>query len=190
MPRPTKRLRFRPHAPVNATRYGAAAHTGAALRPLSAVRWYLWADHMVPAVHPRRGRRRGPWPLAGDCAICGWRFGRLGDFARCGGREFRAVRGATGGAAPWTPAILGCPPFVGKSGRRGILRQAKVWLCSHTGCMARSHTAGMAEKARRAPQTHGRWAALTRKKSSKTFYQLLFFSKPYLISHSFWDKST
>ena len=103
MPRPTKRLRFRPHAPVNATRYGAAAHTGAALRPLSAVRWYLWAGHMVPAVHPHRGRRRGPWPLAGDCAICGWRFGRLGDFARCDGRKFRAVRGATGGAAPWTP---------------------------------------------------------------------------------------
>ncbi len=29
-----------------------------------------------------------------DCAICGWRFGTMGDFARCGGREFRAVRGA------------------------------------------------------------------------------------------------
>ena len=26
-----------------------------------------------------------------------------GCFARCGGREFRALRGATGGAAPWTP---------------------------------------------------------------------------------------
>ena len=29
-----------------------------------------------------------------------------GSFARCGGREFRAVRGATGGAAPWTPATF------------------------------------------------------------------------------------
>ena len=65
-------------------------------------------------------------------------------------RAFRPLRRATG-ALPLDPAILGCPPFVGKSGRRGILRQAKVWLCSHTGCMARSHTAGMAEKARRAP---------------------------------------
>ena len=44
-----------------------------------------------------------------------------------------------------------------------------MWLCSHTGCMARSRTAAMAEKARRAPQTHGWWTALTRKKSSKTF---------------------
>ena len=42
----------------------------------------------------------------GACAICGWRFGTIGDFARCGGRVFRAVRGATGGAAPWTPAIF------------------------------------------------------------------------------------
>ena len=71
-------------------------------RPLQGA-FVLVSCHMVPAVHPRRGRRRGPWPLAGDCAICGWRFGRLGDFARCGGRVFRAVRGATGGTAPWTP---------------------------------------------------------------------------------------
>ena len=78
---------------------------------------------------------------------------------------------ATGdrGVAPG-PRDLGCTPLVGKSGRRGILRQAKVWLRRHTGCMTRRHTAGMAEKARRAPQTHGWWAALTRKKSSKTFY--------------------
>ena len=105
----------------------------------------------------------------GDCARCDGRLGTLEYFARCGGRAFRAVRGATG-ALPLDPAILGCPPSVGKSGRRGILRQAKVWLRRHTGCMTRRHTAGMAEKARRAPQTHGWWAALTRKKSSKTFY--------------------
>ena len=57
-------------------------------------------------------------------------------------------------------SALGCPPSVGKSGRRGIFRQGKVWVRSHTGCMARNRTAAMAEKARRAPQTHGRWVAL------------------------------
>ena len=61
------------------------------------------------------------------------------------------------------------PPSVGKSGRRGILRQAKVWLRWHTGFMPRSHTAGMAQKARRAPQTHGRWVALTEKNRVKLF---------------------
>ena len=56
-----------------------------------------------------------------------------GYFARCDGRVFRALRGATGGAAPWTPRF-GLP--------------AARW---------------------QAPQTHGWWTALTRKKSSKTF---------------------
>ena len=115
----------------------------------------------------------------GDCAICGWRFGTIRDFAPCAARVFRWLRpaGISPAAAadrrrcPLDPAILGYPPFVGKRGRRGIFRQAKVRLCSHTGCMARSHTAGMAEKARRAPQTHGRWVALTRKNRVK----LLFF---------------
>ena len=73
-----------------------------------------------------------------------------GYFAPCAGRPE---------ALPLDSAILGCTPSVGKSGRRGILRQAKVWVRSHTGCMARNRTAGMAQKARRAPQTHGRWAA-------------------------------
>ena len=71
-------------------------------RPTSIVggTFVLMGWQMVPAVHPHRGRRRGPWPLAGDCAICGWRFGALGGFARCGGRVFRAVRGA--GISPAT----------------------------------------------------------------------------------------
>ena len=42
----------------------------------------------------------------GDCAPYEARFETIGDFARCGGRVFRPVRGATGGAAPWTPAIF------------------------------------------------------------------------------------
>ena len=76
------------------------------------------------------------------------------------------------GRCPLDPCDLGCPPPVGKRGRRGILRQGKVWVRRHTGCMARSRTAAMAEKARRAPQTYGWWTALTRKKSSKTFIVL------------------
>ena len=34
------------------------------------------------------------------------RRARRGNFARCDGREFRPLRRATGGAAPWTPAIF------------------------------------------------------------------------------------
>ena len=65
-------------------------------RPTSIVggAFVLMGWQMVPAVHPHRGRRREPWPLAVGCAICGWRFGTLGGFARCGGRAFRAARGA------------------------------------------------------------------------------------------------
>ena len=52
------------------------------------------AEKMAPTVHPHRGRRRGPWPLAGGCARCDGRLGRQGVsprarggyFARCGGR--------------------------------------------------------------------------------------------------------
>ena len=130
--------------------------------------------YMVPQQEGRRpppaiGWGRRPCGIRrGDCAICGWRFGTMGDFAPCAAREFRPLRRATRVAASGL-RDLGCSPPVGKSGRRGILRQGKVWLRSHTGCMARSRTTAMAEKARRAPQTHGGWAALTRKKSSKTF---------------------
>ena len=53
-----------------------------------------WAKWMATAVHPRRGRRRGPWPLAGGCAICGWRFERQGRFAPCAARVFRWLRPA------------------------------------------------------------------------------------------------
>ena len=80
------------------------------------------AEKMAPTVHPHRGRRRGPWPLAGDCAICGWRFGRLGispaaaggSFAPCAARVFRPLRRA--GISPrargdqrpclWTPRFF------------------------------------------------------------------------------------
>ena len=152
-------------------------------RPTSQKRWCC----VVPQ-HVTEGRRPPPadgvgtaaFGFAGNCAICGWRFGTTGDFAPCAARVFRPLRragispAAAGdrGSAPG-PRDLGCPPPVGKSGRRGILRQGKVWFRSHTGCMARSRTAAMAEKARRAPQTHGWWAVLIRKKSSKTF---IFFT--------------
>ena len=122
--------------------------------------------YMVPQQEGRRptpaiGWGRRPCGIRrGDCAICGWRVGTIG--------VFRPLRRATRGAASGL-RDLGCPPPVGKSGRRGIFRQSKVRVRSHTGCMARNRTAAMAEKARRAPQTHGRWVALTRKKSSKFF---------------------
>ena len=134
---------MRPHAPDNGTRYRQKGR-----RP-----------------PPARGWGRRPCGIRrGDCAICGWRGGTIG-----GVRPLRrATRGAASGLRD-----LGCPPPVGKSGRRGIFRQSKVRVRSHTGCMARNRTAAMAEKARRAPQTHGRWVALTRKKSSKTFYSVV-----------------
>ena len=78
--------------------------------------------------HPRGGWGRRPCGIRrGDCAICGWRFGTMGDFAPCAAREFRPLRRATRVAASGL-RDLGCSPPVGKSGRRGILRQGKVWL--------------------------------------------------------------
>ena len=41
----------------------------------------IWFPPSTP-----QGRRRKPWPMAGDCAICGWRWERLGDFAPCAAR--------------------------------------------------------------------------------------------------------
>ena len=61
-------------------------------------------DGCSPPSTPQ-GRRRGPWPTAGDCAICGWRFGTLGCFAPCAARVFRPLRLATG-ALPLDPAIF------------------------------------------------------------------------------------
>ena len=120
---------------------------------------------------PRRLRhlRMAPWTI-GDFAPCAARVFRWlrpagispvatgGSFAPCAGRP---------GALPQDSAILGCPPPVGKSDRRGIFRQSKVWVRSHTGCMARNRTAAMAEKARRAPQTHGWRVALSEKNRVK-----------------------
>ena len=119
---------------------------------------YEWDGSLFVVWGKREGRRPPPamgWgrrlsALPGVAPSADGAFGRFRDFARCDGRPE---------ALPLDSAILGCTPSVGKSGRRGILRQAKVWVRSHTGCMARNRTAGMAQKARRAPQTHGRWAA-------------------------------
>ena len=61
--------------------------------------WYSARRNPVPQKRPPSATRDGVGTAAlrlcrGDCAICGWRFRTIGDFARCGGREFRAVRGA------------------------------------------------------------------------------------------------
>ena len=86
--------------------------------------------------------------------------GRTADVVRRAGPMCPAAGTFNNCFAAVRKSALGCPPSVGKSGRRGIFRQGKVWVRSHTGCMARNRTAAMAEKARRAPQTHGRWVAL------------------------------
>ena len=126
--------------------------------------------HKAAVHHPLTGWERRPSALPGiapsaDGALRRWgisRRARRGCFAGCGQRVFRPLRRATGGAAPWTRDLGNAPP-VGKRCRQGILRQSKVQLCSHTGCMARSCTAAMAQKARRHPQTH-RWQVATQKK--------------------------
>ena len=133
---------------------------------------------------PRMGWGRRPYGFAvgiapsADGALGRWEFRAVrgagvslaaasGYFARCGGRPE---------ALPLDSAILGCTPPVGKSGRRGIFRQSKVWVRSHTGCMARNRTAAMAEKARRAPQTHGWRVALSEKNRVKLLTFFLFLT--------------
>ena len=80
---------------------------------------------------------------------------RRGYFAPCAGRVFRPLRRTTGGAASGLRDLGNAPP-VGKRCRRGILCQSKAQVRRHTGCMARSWAAAMAQKARRHPQSH-RW---------------------------------
>ncbi len=143
--------------------------------------WYAFFISVLLLVYgsrrpPRRGGggNHGQWlgiaPSA-DGARDDWGVSSAaagGYFAGCGQRVFRAVRGATKGSA-FGNRDLGCSPSVGKSGRREIFRQDKMRVRSHTVCMARNRSAVLAENIRRAPQTHGRWTALIRKKSSKTF---------------------
>ncbi len=90
----------------------------------------------VSGTHCKEGRRPPPRDgvgtaalrlRRGDCAICGWRWRPLGCFARCGGREFRPVRGATRGSASGLRDLGNAPP-VGNRCRRGILCQSKAQL--------------------------------------------------------------
>ena len=79
---------------------------------------YGWGAKKAAVHHPRWG---GDGGLTADAVgVAPSADGALDDWG------FRAVRGATKGSA-FGNRDLGCPPFVGKSGRRGILRQAKVW---------------------------------------------------------------
>ena len=129
MPRPTKRLRIRPHAPVNVTRYGAAAHAGAALRTwMDCPAWFAGRVHHRTRydIRPPSSTRYGvgtaalgltPWGLRPlrralrDDGVFRWlrpagisRRARRGCFAGCGQRVFRPLRRATG-ALPLDPAI-------------------------------------------------------------------------------------
>ena len=111
MPRPTKRLRIRPHAPVNVTRYGAAAHAGAALRTwMDCPAWFAGRVHhrtrydIMPPPTTRYGVGTAalgltPWGLRPlrralrDDGVFRWlrpagisRRARRGCFVRSGGR--------------------------------------------------------------------------------------------------------
>ena len=70
---------------------GRQCYAGASRMPRPTDGWYKKAA----VRHPLTGWGRRPCGIRRrDCAICGWRFGTLGCFARCGERVFRAVRGA------------------------------------------------------------------------------------------------
>ena len=58
-----------------------------------------------PRTPPHKGGPGGHGLAAGGSAICGWRFGTMGDFAPCAAREFRPLRRATG-ALPLDPTIF------------------------------------------------------------------------------------
>ena len=64
--------------------------------------------HKRPPSTTRDGVGTAAFGFAGDCAICGWRFGTLGDFAPCAARVFRWLRPA--GISPATAGDRGlCP---------------------------------------------------------------------------------
>ena len=109
-----------------------------------------WGGTKKAAVrHPLWGGDGGLAALPRDCAICGWRFGTIEEFAPCAARL---------GALPPGPRDFGLPAV-----------RWQEWSARNS-----ASGQGVAEKARRAPQTHGRWVALTRKKSSKTFIFFFF----------------
>ena len=149
------------HVPFSAGRWVPPRRAGACPRR----RWGIPGTLLVDG--PRRpprgggGADHGPWPgiaPSADGALGRWGISPAaagGCFAPCAARVFRPLRRATKGSA-FGNRDLGNAPPVGKRCRRGILCQSKAQLCSHTGCMARSWAAAMAQKARRHPQTH-RW---------------------------------
>ena len=108
--------RFRPHAPVHGSRY---RRVDVGIDPYR-VHTMIRTPHEVG--YKQEGRRPPPadgvgtaaFGFAGGCAICGWRYGRLGCFARCGGRVFRWLRPAgisrrarrDQRLCPWTPRFF------------------------------------------------------------------------------------
>ena len=76
-----------------------------------ALRWGVPKGRRPP---PRDGVGTAALRLRrGDCAICGWRFGTMGDFAPCAARVFRPLRRAgislaaasDRGRCLWTPRL-------------------------------------------------------------------------------------
>ena len=96
MPRPTKRLRIRTHAPVNVTRCGAAAHTGAALRTWTdCPAWFVGrVRHKAAVHHPLTGWGRRPSALPGIAPSADGALGRWGVSPAAAGDQRRCL---------WTP---------------------------------------------------------------------------------------
>ena len=136
---------------------------------------YEWDGSLFVVWGKREGRRPPPregWgrrlsALPGGAPSADGAFGRFREFAPCAARVFRWLRPA--GISPvatgdqrlclWTPRFWAARRPLARVVAEEFCVMPAVWVRSHTGCMARNRTAGMAQKARRAPQTHGRWAA-------------------------------
>ena len=61
-----------------------------------------------PPSTTRDGVGTAAFSFAGDCAICGWRFGTMGEFAPCAARVFRWLRPA--GISPAAAGDRGFAP--------------------------------------------------------------------------------
>ena len=95
----------------------------------------VWGKREGRRPPPREGWGRRPCGIRrGDCAICGWRFGTMGEFAPCAARGFRPLRRA--GISPrargdqrrclWTPRFW--------AARRSLARVVGEEFCVRPRC--------------------------------------------------------
>ena len=100
---------------------------------------------MAPAAAPQ-GRSRGHcgcMAAAGDCAICGWRFGTIGEFRPLQRAGILRLARRDRGRCPLDPydfLLWGVPPPCVCGGRRSFCAMAAVrFLAIHTVCL-QNHT--------------------------------------------------